>query len=375
VPPLVTFLVLSYNYRNYIVQTLRSILCQTMQDFEIVVVDDCSSDDSVAIVRSFSDDRIKLHVNESNLGGASSYNKAVKLSRGEFIVNLDADDWIAPDKTEKQLQFLREHPQVSIVGSFIRAVDAAGHPHKNAEQVEAYCNRPLDLNDCASWTVQNPLCRSSTMLRRAHHLAVGLDDPTMIYACDFELWLRFLRHGHRFAVIPEKLTSYRWHSRNITHKNPKAQFLEISYILARQLLPALDARSDYALMHRALTWVFEHEQFARLKPAERYRIVASLLSGVESLNFQGFAERILGEGEETDAERIGRRALGLVRHHPSELFKLAYVNDMARQMAATEHYRQAGIPLGGDPMLPSVITPNRKGSGRAILNFVRKITA
>jgi glycosyltransferase involved in cell wall biosynthesis len=340
-PPLVSFLVLSYNYRNYVVETLRSILCQTIQDFEIVVVDDCSSDDSAAVIGSFSDARIKLHVNSSNLGGAASYNKAVELTRGEFIVNVDADDWIAPDKTEKQLQFLRDHPRVSIVGSFIRAVDAAGRPHKEAEHIEAYCNRHLDLNDSSSWIVQNPLCRSSTMLRRADHVAAGLDDPNMVYACDFELWLRFHRLGYRFAVIPEKLTSYRWHGGNITHKNPRAQFLEISFLLARNLFPALDARSDYALMHRALTWVFDHEQFARLKPVERYRIIARFLSGIESLDFQGFAESVLRQGERSDAELIGRRALGLSRHHPSELFKLAYVTDIARQAAALENYRDA----------------------------------
>ncbi|MFX5494461.1 glycosyltransferase family 2 protein, partial [Acinetobacter baumannii] len=78
---------------EYICTTLRSILEQTVQDFEIVVVDDCSRDRSVEVVRSFNDPRIRLIVNEKNLGGAGSYNRAVEAARGTWLVNLDADDW------------------------------------------------------------------------------------------------------------------------------------------------------------------------------------------------------------------------------------------------------------------------------------------
>ncbi|MGB8127769.1 MAG: glycosyltransferase family 2 protein, partial [Pseudolabrys sp.] len=69
-----------------------------MQDFEIVVVDDASTDASVEVIRSYNDPRIRLFVNDHNIGGAASYNRAVKATRGEWLVNLDADDWIAPNK-------------------------------------------------------------------------------------------------------------------------------------------------------------------------------------------------------------------------------------------------------------------------------------
>ena len=101
--PLLSYLVLSYNYERYIDKTIRSILEQTVQDFEIVVVDDCSKDNSVGVIRSFNDPRIRLLANEHNIGGAASYNRAVTEARGEWLVNLDADDWVAPHKAEIQL--------------------------------------------------------------------------------------------------------------------------------------------------------------------------------------------------------------------------------------------------------------------------------
>ena len=117
--PKLSFIVLSYNYEHYIGATLRSILAQTVQDFEVVVVDDCSSDGSRALVRSFNDPRIHLIENEQNLGGAGSYNVAVQAARGEWLVNLDADDWIAPEKCAVQLAAADADPTLDIIGTWI----------------------------------------------------------------------------------------------------------------------------------------------------------------------------------------------------------------------------------------------------------------
>ena len=135
--PLLSYIVLSYNYEHYIDQTIRSILRQTVQDFEIVVVDDCSKDNSVEVVKSFRDPRIRVLCNEKNLGGAGSYNRAVFLAaRGEWLVNLDADDWIAPQKAEAQLEFAAQNPHLDIIGSYVVFLDADGAPHPNAEVLE-----------------------------------------------------------------------------------------------------------------------------------------------------------------------------------------------------------------------------------------------
>ena len=108
---------------------LESILTQSVQDFEIVVIDDASTDRSVELIRSYDDRRIRLLENDENLGGVASYNRAVEAARGEWLVNLDADDSIAPEKAELQLAAVREDSQLDVVGTYVSARDEIGTPH------------------------------------------------------------------------------------------------------------------------------------------------------------------------------------------------------------------------------------------------------
>lgn len=99
----------SYNAEKYIGLTIQSILDQSEQDFEIIVVDDCSSDKTVEIVKSFNDKRIRLFVNNENKGAAYSRNFALRHAIGEYIAFLDADDLWTPEKLEHQLKFMEEN--------------------------------------------------------------------------------------------------------------------------------------------------------------------------------------------------------------------------------------------------------------------------
>ena len=218
--PLLSYIVLSYNYQHYIRTTLDSILRQTVQDFEIVVVDDASSDASVEVIRGYQDPRIRLFINERNIGGAASYNRAVEAARGEWLVNLDADDWIAPEKAERQIAFAAADPGLDIIGTFLTLVDADGNRHADADPIEEMYNKPHAVEWLDTWFHYNPLARSSSMVRRSSHLRVGLDDPAMVRAPDYELWTRFLRHGYRFGMVPEKLTFLRLQARGVTRGDP-----------------------------------------------------------------------------------------------------------------------------------------------------------
>ena len=140
--PRLSYIVLSYEYEDYVGTTIRSILDQTVQDFEIVVVDDASRDGSVQVIRGFADPRIRLFVNERNMGGAASYNRAVEAARGEWLVNLDADDWIAPSKAETQLAAATADPDLDIIGTWVSIVDAEGRPHPRGLDVESDLESP-----------------------------------------------------------------------------------------------------------------------------------------------------------------------------------------------------------------------------------------
>src|SRR4051812_16976309 len=134
--PLVSFVIASYNYERFIGKAIQSILQQTVQDFEIIVVDDVSSDASRNVVQGFGDSRIRLYVNDHNMGPVLTYNRAVSLAKGEYISYLDADDWIEPQKIEQQQRYFRENPHVDIVGTYVKILGSDGERHSQADYFE-----------------------------------------------------------------------------------------------------------------------------------------------------------------------------------------------------------------------------------------------
>ena len=107
--PIVSIICPSYNAERFICQTIESVLSQTFNDFELIIVDDCSTDRTINIVKKYNDPRIRLFVNKSNSGAAYCRNQAIKESKGKFIAFLDADDLWAKDKLEKQIQFMESN--------------------------------------------------------------------------------------------------------------------------------------------------------------------------------------------------------------------------------------------------------------------------
>jgi len=324
--PKLSFIVLSYNYADLIGQTIRSILDQTVRDFEIVVVDDASRDSSRAVVAAFGDPRIRLLVNERNLGGAGSYNRAVAAARGEWLVNLDADDWIAPDKCAKQLAYLRDN-EVAVLGTYTNYVDRQGRPHPNQAVLDPLVNRPFDLNAIENWVAMNRMVRSSSMVSRAAHLAVGLDDAAMVRAPDYELWTRFLRHGYRFAVLPEKLTFYRLHGSGVTHADPIGSLLEMSYAKLRNLMPLIESRAAWPLMLQILNWWIHQEAFARLRPIERYRLLGMLVLPPEWTDYAAFHSLVTAETGRDATVCAGQRVLVASPFGRASVGPLASAND------------------------------------------------
>lgn len=307
--PLLSFIVLSYNYRDYIQTTLRSILEQTVQDFEIVVVDDCSTDDSREVVQSFTDPRIRLLVNPRNLGGAASYNVAVQAARGEWLVNLDADDWIAPQKCSVQLAAVEADPTIDIIGSWVRVVGDDGMPHPDAATIEPMVNRSHALNLVESWIGQNPLCRSSVMMRRAAHLRIGFDDVSMVRAPDYELWTRALAAGCRFALVQQPLTFQRLQARGVTHADPAGTLLELGYAMVRNLSPLAEARALFEAQGQMVRWLARHPNLIALTPHQSLRLLAALITLPPTSDFASFRASLTQTEADPAVARIGRAAL------------------------------------------------------------------
>lgn len=352
--PLLSYIVLSYNYERYIRQTLESILAQSVQDFEIVVVDDASADRSVEVITSFDDSRIRLLQNDKNIGGAASYNRAVEAARGEWLVNLDADDWIAPTKAELQLAAVREDPRLNVVGTYVFVRDEDGAPHHSAvvqSEVQSVINRARNLNLTDTWIGTNGLCRSSTMVRAAAHRRVGLDDPDMIRAPDYELWTRFLRAGLRMEVLPQELTFMRIHSRQVTHADPLGTFLEMSFATLRNLLPRCEHLALYSSYAAIFAWVGQNPALGRLPPNHAFRLMGTFVEATPVTTFREF-RALLESDDRPYLADLGRRGLALMNHRAPRgglseqlYFKVAAISPRAAaRLSAIKRFVTRSLP-------------------------------
>jgi glycosyltransferase involved in cell wall biosynthesis len=185
----VTVLMAVYNGECYLRETIDSILAQTSQDFEFLIINDGSTDSTQEIIQSYDDPRIRLVDNEHNLGLARSLNKGLELAQGEFIARQDADDVSEPERLSKQVTFLETHPEVVLVGTWYKEIDAQGKPISDG-------NLPCDYTQIR-WHLlfYCPFVHSAVMLRKSAVLEkIGFYNEALSYSMDYELWLRIARH-------------------------------------------------------------------------------------------------------------------------------------------------------------------------------------
>lgn len=194
----------------YLAEAVESLLAQTFADFELVVVDDGSSDASRDVVRSYRDPRVRLLENGRNRGLAASLNRGIREARGELLARQDADDVSEPERLARQVAHLDAHPEVALLGSWFREIDSRGG-HLRDGQLPC---EPVDV--CWRLLFVCPFVHSAVMLRRdAVPGGSGPYDERLAYAMDYELWCRIARR-HPVANLPEYLVRYRMHPGSMT---------------------------------------------------------------------------------------------------------------------------------------------------------------
>ena len=254
--PLVSIIITSYNYGQYIGQAIESVLCQTYNNWELIIIDDCSNDNSLNVIRSFEDEKIQLLTSEKNQGVAASHNKAYALCQGKYFCNLDADDYMAPEKLDKQVRYLESHPEVDILGTYIIEVDSESQPILGGKH-EIWFNREIDLNQSENWIWRNHLCHSSVLMRKSAHDLTGLFTDDLIYPRDYEFWIRCFVNRLSFEILAEKLTYYRFHGNNITYKYEKKFYLSAAYIFCKHLRYYLESIQRFDIIARGVYLLIE----------------------------------------------------------------------------------------------------------------------
>lgn len=211
--PKVSVVIPAYNAMKYLPKTLDSVLQQTFADFEILIVNDGSSDNISQWASSVKDPRVRL-ISQENQGLPGARNTGIENAQGEYIAFVDADDLWAPTKLEKQVSCLDERPKVGLVYTWTVLVDENDNPTGRifASNFEGSVWRNLlETNEMNN--------SSSSMVRRCCFEQVGLFDRSLKSAEDMDMWLR-LAANYQFAVVKEPLTFYRQHSSSMSNNRP-----------------------------------------------------------------------------------------------------------------------------------------------------------
>ncbi|WP_307847708.1 teichuronic acid biosynthesis protein TuaG [Metabacillus bambusae] len=212
--PYVSIITPSYNSSKYIKKTIDSVKMQTFKNWEMIIVDDCSKDDTRSILRKLSeeDSRIKVIYLETNSGAAVARNTAIDAAMGKYIAFLDSDDLWLPEKLEKQIKFMEEK---DILFSFTKydVIDEEGNN----------LNKPVSVPESIDYhgLLKNTIIGCLTVMINIEKLG-KMKMPEIRTRQDFAFWLSILRKGHKAYGINETLAQYRYVADSISSNKVKA---------------------------------------------------------------------------------------------------------------------------------------------------------
>lgn len=207
--PEITVLLCVYNGAAHLREAIESVLFQSFTDFELLIIDDGSTDTTSDIVKSLCDRRIRSIRHDTNRGLITRLNEGLAEAAGRYIARMDADDLCHRERLDRQFQFLEGHPEVGVVGSAVRIIDATGRGRIVYQYPEEH--------EVIDWVMPFvcPLVHPSIMMRRDLVRSVGGYSADAVHAEDYDLWERLLPRT-RLANLPEPLLNLRKHDESVT---------------------------------------------------------------------------------------------------------------------------------------------------------------
>jgi len=249
--PCVSVLMPVRNGGRYVEEAIQSILRQTFHDFEFIIIDDGSTDETGAFIERFRliDSRVRVH-SQPGQGLVAALNRGLSLARGRYIARMDADDVSLPDRLAVQVAFMESHPAVGICGTWI---ETFGSPQSDVRRY------PSDGERISAWLLfESVLAHPSVMIRNEVLAQHGLSyDAAVPHAEDYDLWVRAARHTG-LANIPEVLVRYRLHPQQVVNAHEAAKIASAQRIRIAQLHRlGLIPDKDELKLHEALSgWQF-----------------------------------------------------------------------------------------------------------------------
>ena len=280
--PTISVLMPVYNGARYLKEAVESILAQTFSDFEIIAVDDGSTDDSLAILQKLAqvDSRIRI-VSRPNTGIVGALNDGLAVARGEFVARMDGDDIARPERLEVQLNYLRAHPELVAIGCGVRMVDPAGRVLKNFTASTDAPKLRRDLIEATTIGIIHP----TLLVRRNVLERVGGYRSQYNFVEDIDLFLRLLDEGE-LGNAPEILLDYRQHlqSTNSTRHEKQHQLIAQCYAehRTRWNLPPLETQPNHPPMAvrgaQNILWAYWAVEGGHHRTALRHAITAMIRS-------------------------------------------------------------------------------------------------
>lgn len=227
----VSIILPSYNYEDYIGKSIDSVLDQNYHNWELIIIDDGSTDNSVNIIKRYKDKRIHLFT-QKNQGVSKTLNRGIKLSKGKYICFLDADDKYHPEKLSSQVKCMDSG--FDIVTTQVQVID-----DKDEKSPIEHFNVTWNLydkeeifgrNKVANFLYKNYFCKSSLMIKKELFDQYGYFDTRLLTAYDLDLWLKMIQNA-QITRVEKVLTYYRWHNKNETTVNNDRIRTELLLIL------------------------------------------------------------------------------------------------------------------------------------------------
>ena len=207
--PLVSVIMSTYNRESMLKESIDSVLTQTFEDIEFIIINDASTDSTQSIIENYNDSRIRLYSNNQNCGCTFNYHNANNLAKGKYIAHIDDDDIFLPEKLQKQVDFLEQNPDIDMVGTYIETFGDGARPSW------VFYSKPEEIDFLMN--LYNPLCHSSVMYRKSF-----LDKHAINYdiskkcAQDYDFYKQFVLKGAKISNLPDVLVRYRMHANRLT---------------------------------------------------------------------------------------------------------------------------------------------------------------
>jgi glycosyltransferase involved in cell wall biosynthesis len=222
--PVISIIMPFYNAAPFLAEAVKSILDQTFRNFEFIIINDGSTDESENIIQSFSDKRIKYILNDKNMGLVYSLNKGLETAEGSLIARMDGDDISMPDRLERQFEYLRMHPEADLVATQVQLINEKGQLTGFWKEDRENCSPDL----IREFLVVNNCIAHPTILAKAEIIKKLRYREAQGQAEDYDLWLRWVSAGNSIHKVDQVLLKHRILPNSFTRSRQKNVFFKLA---------------------------------------------------------------------------------------------------------------------------------------------------